>query len=82
MHKSTQRWVFWPVNFFSEKQKKDMVGSKVKRRISKQVLQENKARQMFRKTNSSYPLKRTRTYEYQGVRHVLFSEHLACFVFL
>ena len=47
MHKSTQRWVFWPVNFFSEKQKKDMVGSKVKRRISKQVLQENKARQIF-----------------------------------
>ena len=82
MHKSTQRWVFWLVNFFSEKQKKAMVGSKVKRRISKQVLQENKARQMFRKTNSSYPLKRTRTYEYQGVRHVLFSENLACFVFL
>ena len=30
--------------------------------ISKQVLQENKARQIFRKPNISYPLIRTRTY--------------------
>ena len=32
------------------------VGNKVKGRISKQVFQENKARQIFRKMNISYPL--------------------------
>ena len=32
------------------------VGSKAKGRISKRVFQENKARQIFRKTNISYPL--------------------------
>ena len=31
-------------------------GNRAKGRISKQVLQENKARQIFRKTNISYPL--------------------------
>ena len=56
------------------------VGNKIKGWISKRVLQENKARQIFRKTNISYPLIRTRTY--QGVRNVCFSENLACFVFL
>ena len=44
-------------------------GNKTKGRISKRVFQENKARQIFRKT-------------YQGVRNVRFSENLACFVFL
>ena len=34
------------------------------------------------KTNISYPLIRTRTSAYQGVRNVCFSENLACFVFL
>ena len=33
------------------------VGNKPKGRISKRVIQENKARQIFRKTNISYPLK-------------------------
>ena len=33
-----------------------IVGSKAKGRISKRVLQENKARQIFQKTNISYPL--------------------------
>ena len=37
-----------------------IVGNKAKRRISKQVLQENEARQIFRKTNISYPLLRQR----------------------
>ena len=37
------------------------VGNKVKGRISKPVLQENKVRQIFRKTNLSYPLICTRT---------------------
>ena len=57
------------------------VGNKIKGRISKRVFHENKARQIFRKTNISYPLIRTRTCAYQGVRNVRFSENLACFVF-
>ena len=32
------------------------VGNKAKRRISKRVFQENKARQIFHKENISYPL--------------------------
>ena len=59
-----------------------LVGNKAKGRISKQVFQENKARQIFRKTNISYLLIRTRTCAYQGVRNVRFSENLVCFVFL
>ena len=43
------------------------------------MLQENKALQIFRKTNISYPL---HTCAYQGVRNVCFSENLVCFVFL
>ena len=38
-----------------------IVGNKVKGRISKRVFQENKARQIFRKMNISYPLIGTRT---------------------
>ena len=38
------------------------------------VLQENKARQIFRKTNNSYPLIRTLACTYQGIRNVRFSE--------
>ena len=38
----------------------DFVGNKPKGRISKRVFQENKARQIFRKTSISYPLIRTR----------------------
>ena len=34
-------------------------------------------RKIFRKTNISYPLIRTRTCEYQGVRNVSFSENFA-----
>ena len=59
-----------------------IVGNKAKEWISKRVFQENKARQIFRKTNISYPLIRTRTCAYQGVRNVCFSENLTCFVFL
>ena len=32
-----------------------IVGNKTKGRISKQMFQENKSRQIFRKTNISYP---------------------------
>ena len=64
-----------------------IVGKKAKKRISKRVFPESKARQIFRKTNISYSLIRTSTcaYQacvYQGVRNVHFSENLACFVFL
>ena len=55
-----------------------LVGNKAKGRISKRVFQESKAR----KTNISYPLIRTCTCAYQGVRNVYFSEILACFAFL
>ena len=64
---------------FSSKQ---LISKKAKGRISKWVFQENKACQIFRKTNISYPLIRTRTCAYQGVRNVSFLENLACFVFL
>ena len=57
---------------------RQIVGIKAKGRISKRVFQENKARQIFRKTNISNPLIRTRTFLH-GIRNVSFSENLACF---
>ena len=57
--------------------RRDCVGNKAKGRISKRVFQESKARQIFWKTNISYPL-----CAYQGVRNIRFSEIVACFVFL
>ena len=59
-----------------------IVGSKSKGWIPKRMFQENKARQIFRKANISYPLIRIRTCAYQGVKNVRFSEILACFIFL
>ena len=56
--------------------------NKAERRIWKRVFQENKAHQIFRKTNISYSLIRTLRCAYQGVRNVCFSENLMCFVFL
>ena len=53
----------------------EIVGNKAYDRISKRVFQENKTRQNFGKTDISYPVIRTRM-------NVLFSENLACFVFL
>ena len=70
---------------FSDSDYLQLVGNKAKGRISKQVFQENKARQIFRKTNISYPLIRTRTYVCVSVgkKCSLFSsENLAYFVFL
>ena len=58
----------------------ELVGKKAKGRISKWVLQEYKARQIFQKMNISYPLISACTY--QGVRNVRFSENLSCFVLL
>ena len=48
------------------------VGNIANGRISKRVFQENKSRQIFRKTNISYPLICTRTWV----------KKLACFIFL
>ena len=59
-----------------------LVGNKAKGRISKWVFQENKARQIFQKTNIFYPLLRTGTYVYQGVRNVQLPGNLACLIFL
>ena len=59
-----------------------LVGNKAKGQISKRMFQENKERQIFQKTNIFYPLIRTRTCAYQGVKNVRFLENLACFVFL
>ena len=42
-------------------EKAENVGNKAKGRISKRVFLENKARQIFRKTNISYPLKQSLT---------------------
>ena len=58
------------------------VGNEPKGWISKRVFQENKARQLFRKTNISYPLIDTCTCARQRLRNVCFSGNLACFVFL
>ena len=45
-----------------------LYSNKAKGPISKRVLQENKARQIFRKRNISYLLIRTRACAYQGVK--------------
>ena len=57
----------------------EFVGNKAKGRISKRVFQENKERQIFRKTNISYPLIRTRHWRHSGVFIVNFIAHLVCF---
>ena len=49
--------------------------------LKRGVSKKNKARQIFQKTNISYPLIRTSTCAYQGVRNVRFSENLTCLVF-
>ena len=52
----------------------ELIGNKAKGRISKWLLQENRARQIFRKTNISYPLIRTLTCAYHVGRNIRFSE--------
>ena len=52
----------------------EFIGNKVKGQISKLVFEENKAHQIFRKTNIFYTLIRTRTYAYLGVRNFCFSD--------
>ena len=50
----------------------DIVCNKAKERISKRMLQENKACQIFRETDISYSLLHTRTCAKQGVRIFFF----------
>ena len=52
--------------------KNQIVGKKAEGRISKRVFQENKARQIFPKTNIFYPQIHTRTCAYQGVKMLVF----------
>ena len=52
-----------------------LVGDKAKgRNLETEVNKQNKTRQIFRKTNISYPLIHTRMCTYQRVRNVRFSE--------
>ena len=44
----------------------DIVGNKAKGQISKRMFQEKKTRQIFKKTNNSYPLIRTRFFFHEG----------------
>ena len=53
-----------------------------KERILIRVLQENKGRHIFRKTNISYPQINTRACTYLRLRNVCFSEYLVFLVFL
>ena len=58
-----------------------VVGNKAKGQISKLVFQENKAHQIFRKINISYPLIRTPTCAYQGVNVLFFGKSaVLCFL--
>ena len=59
-----------------------LVGNKAKGRISKRVFQENKARQIFRKTDMSYSMIHTRTCPYRGVRNIRFFEKCGVLCFL
>ena len=51
-----------PLNNFMGFKTGHIVGNNAEGRILKQVFQKNEARQIFRKTNISYPLIRTRKY--------------------
>ena len=50
----------------------EIVGDKTKAWITKQILKENKARQISRKKNIFYPLIRTHTCAYQVVKKFIF----------
>ena len=61
---------------------KHIVGNEAEGRISKRVFLEDRACQILRITNIFYPLIRTRTCVYQGVKNVCPSDNLTCFVSL
>ena len=58
------------------------VGNKAKGQVSKRVFQENKARQIFWKTNISYPLIRTCRWAYQGGKKCSFFGKFGVLCFL
>ena len=60
----------------------NIIGNKAKGRISKPVFQENKARQIFRKTNISYSLICTRTCFVSGGKKCSFFGKLGLLCFL
>ena len=55
---------------------------KAKGRISKQMLQGNKAHQIFSKDEHFFTSDKHTALPCQGARNVRFSKNLACFVFL
>ena len=65
--------IFWPgLKLFGRVLNTPLKDHHKLKRISKRVLQQNKSCQIFQKTNISYPLIRTRTCAYQGVRYICF----------
>ena len=71
---------FSPLNLLSMFSESYFVGSKTKGRISKRGFPENKARQIFRKTNISCPL--ISTCADHGVRNIRFSKNFGGLCFL
>ena len=71
---------FSPLNLLSMFSESYFVGSKTKGRISKRGFRENKARQIFRKTNISCPL--ISTCADHGVRNIRFSKNFGGLCFL
>ena len=67
---------------YMECHESQFVGSKTKGRISKRVLQENKARQIVQKTKAFYPLIRASRCAYEGVRDCFFSRKFGVLCFL
>ena len=65
-----------------ENLKFQIVGNIAKGRISKRVFEENRARQIFRKKNISYPLIRTHTCAYRGIKNVRFFGKFGVLCFL
>ena len=65
-----------------ENLKFQIVGNIAKGRISKRVFEENRARQIFRKKNLSYPLIRTQTSAYRGIKNVRFFGKFGVLCFL
>ena len=55
LRKALQIFLIWLIKYTDLNRKSLFVGNKAKRRISKRVLQENKARQILRKTNVLAP---------------------------
>ena len=66
----------------TKKLKRSNVEDKAKRANLKTGVSRKQSAPNFPKTDISYPLTRTRTCEYQGVRNVRFSKNLAYFASL